>query len=85
MQRTEIEFFGSSLIVLNRQVTPIAIGDLVADLFKQRTGDAMRSLGATAVALVTLFIVDQFLNAGRYSEVVASVLVQAGSVVRVRV
>jgi hypothetical protein len=45
----------------------------------------MRFLGATAVALVTLFIVDQFLNAGRYSEVVAAVLVQAGSIVRVRV
>ena len=65
-------------------MTPIAIGDLVADLFKQRAGDAMRFLGATAVALVTLFIVDQFLNAGRYSEVVASVLVQAGSIVGVR-
>ena len=61
----------------------MAIGDLVADLFKQRTGDAMRFLGATAVALVTLL--DQFLNAGRYSEVVASVLVQAGPIVRVRV
>ena len=45
----------------------------------------MQFFGATAVALVTLFVVDQFLNDGRYSEVVASVLVQAGSIVRVRV
>jgi hypothetical protein len=45
----------------------------------------MQFFGATAVALVTLLIVDQFLNAGRFSEVIASVLVQAGSIVRVRV
>jgi hypothetical protein len=35
--------------------------------------------------VVTLFIVDQFLNAGRYSKVVADVLVQAGSIVGVHV
>jgi hypothetical protein len=45
----------------------------------------MQFLGATAVAVVTLFIVDQFLNAGRYSKVVADVLVQAGSIVGVHV
>jgi hypothetical protein len=60
-------------------------GRSLSAIFKQRTGDAMRFFGATAVALVTLFIVDQFLNAGRYSEVIASVLVQAGSIVRIRV
>jgi hypothetical protein len=48
-------------------------------------GDAMLFLGATAITPVTLFIVDHFLNAGRYSEAAASVLVQAGSIVRVRV
>jgi len=45
----------------------------------------MRGLGATAVAVVTLFIVDQFLNAGRYSEVVVAALIQVGSIVGVRV
>jgi hypothetical protein len=65
-------------------VTPIAIGDLVADLL-EISGDAMRILGATAVALVTLFIVDQFLNAGRYSEVVASALILIGSIAGVHV
>lgn len=45
----------------------------------------MRGIGAAAVAAVILFIVDQLLNAGRYSEVVANVLIQAGSIVGVRV
>jgi hypothetical protein len=45
----------------------------------------MRFFGATAVALVTLYVVDQFLNAGRYSEVVADVLIRAGSIVGVYV
>jgi hypothetical protein len=45
----------------------------------------MRVLGATAVAVVTLYIVDQFLNVGRYSEVVADALIQVGSIVGVRV
>jgi hypothetical protein len=45
----------------------------------------MRFFGATAVALVTLYVVDQFLNAGRYSEVVAEVLIQVGSIVGVYV
>jgi hypothetical protein len=45
----------------------------------------MRGLGATAVAAVILFIVDQLLNAGRYSEVVADALIQVGSIVGVHV
>jgi hypothetical protein len=45
----------------------------------------MRGIGAGAVAAVILFIVDQLLNAGRYSEVIADALIQAGSVVGVRV
>jgi hypothetical protein len=45
----------------------------------------MQVLSATAVAVVTLFIVDQLLNAGRYSEVVVAALIQAGSIVGVRV
>jgi hypothetical protein len=36
----------------------------------------MRFFGATVVAVVTLFIVDQFLSNGHYSEVVANVLTQ---------
>jgi hypothetical protein len=45
----------------------------------------MRGLGATAVAAVILYIVDQLLNAGRYSEVVAEALTHVGSIVGVRV
>jgi hypothetical protein len=56
-----------------------------AEFTWKQQGDAMRVLGATAVAVVTLFIVDQFLNAGRYSEVVADALIQVGSIVGVRV
>jgi hypothetical protein len=45
----------------------------------------MRGIGAAAVAAVILFIVDQLLNAGRYSEVVANALIQVGSIVGVHV
>jgi hypothetical protein len=45
----------------------------------------MRGIGAAAVAAVILFIVDQLLNAGRYSEVVANVLIQVGSIAGVHV
>jgi hypothetical protein len=45
----------------------------------------MRGIGAAAVAAVILFIVDQLLNAGRYSEVVANVLIQVESIVGVHV
>jgi hypothetical protein len=45
----------------------------------------MRAVGATAVAVFILFVVDQFLNAGRYSEVIAATLIQVGSIVGVRV
>jgi hypothetical protein len=45
----------------------------------------MRGVGATAVAAVILFIVDQLLNAGRYSEVVADALIQVESIIGVRV
>jgi hypothetical protein len=45
----------------------------------------MRGLGAAAVAVVILFVVDQLLNAGLYSEVVAEALIQVGSIVGVHV
>ena len=45
----------------------------------------MRGIGATAVAAVILFIVDQLLNAGRYSEVVANALIQVGSIAGIHV
>jgi hypothetical protein len=38
----------------------------------------MQALGATAVATVILYVADQFLNSGRYFEVAANVLKQAG-------
>jgi hypothetical protein len=45
----------------------------------------MRGISAAAVAAVILFIVDQLLNAGRYSEVIADALIQVGSIVGVHV
>jgi hypothetical protein len=45
----------------------------------------MRGIGAAAVAAIILFVVDQFLNAGRYSEVVADALIHVGSIVGVHV
>jgi hypothetical protein len=38
----------------------------------------MQIFGATGVATLILFVADQMLNAGRYSEVAAHVLKQAG-------
>jgi hypothetical protein len=45
----------------------------------------MRGIGAAAVAAAILYTMDQLLNAGRYSEVVAVALIQIGSIVGVRV
>jgi hypothetical protein len=41
----------------------------------------MQALSATAVTALILFVADQLLNAGRYSEVVADALVQVGLLV----
>jgi hypothetical protein len=38
----------------------------------------MQALGATAIATVILYLADQFLNAGRYSEVAINILKQVG-------
>jgi hypothetical protein len=45
----------------------------------------MQTFGATAVAVLILFVVDQFLNAGRYSEVVADLLKQLGQLVGINI
>ena len=41
----------------------------------------MRPFGATAVATIILYVADQFLNAGRYSDVVADALKHIGLLV----
>ena len=45
----------------------------------------MQIFGATGVATLILFVADQMLNAGRYSEVAAHVLKQAGLLVGIDV
>jgi hypothetical protein len=45
----------------------------------------MQTFGATAVAALILYVADQFLNAGRYSEVVADALKQVGLLVGINV
>jgi hypothetical protein len=45
----------------------------------------MQALSATAVATLILFVADQFLNAGRYSEVVAHALKHAALLVGIDV
>jgi hypothetical protein len=45
----------------------------------------MQAFGATAVAALILYVADQFLNAGRYSEVVADALKQVGLLVGINV
>jgi hypothetical protein len=45
----------------------------------------MQIFGATAVAALILFFADQMLNAGRYSEVAAHALKQAGLLVGINV
>jgi hypothetical protein len=45
----------------------------------------MQALSATAVAALILFVADQFLNAGRYSEVFADALKQVGMLVGINV
>jgi hypothetical protein len=54
--------------------------------FIETAGNAhARSWSAVAVAVVILYVVDQLLNAGRYSEVVADALIQVGSAVGIHV
>jgi hypothetical protein len=53
-------------------------------LFKQRA-TPMQAFGATAIAALILYVADQFLNAGRYSEVVADALKQVGLLVGINV
>jgi hypothetical protein len=45
----------------------------------------MQAFGATAVAALILYVADQFLNAGRYSEVVVDALKQVGLLVGINV
>jgi hypothetical protein len=53
-------------------------------LLKQRAMP-MKTLGATAVAAVALYVVDQFLTEGRYFVVVADALKQVGQFVGINV
>jgi hypothetical protein len=45
----------------------------------------MKTLGATAVAAVALYVADQFLAEGRYFEIVADALKQVGQSVGINV
>jgi hypothetical protein len=45
----------------------------------------MRFFGATAVAVLILFVADQFLTEGRYFEIVADALNQIGQSVGINV
>ena len=45
----------------------------------------MRFFGATAVAVLILFVADQFLDEGRYSAIVADALKQVGQLVGINV
>jgi hypothetical protein len=51
----------------------------------QQRAMPMKTLGATAVAAVALYVADQFLDEGRYSAIVADALKQVGQLVGINV